>query len=659
MPSASEQHPVEAAHGNPTLVLPLRHRGGRAILRRDGSSEPVWISHGIAAGQDAVRVDVWNGTFAGDALHGAVVPAGTYCVDWQQRGGSVKTIARISILPTTVFDWTFDPSTDDPSEAHPEWEWRGTWNPAGANRLVPRAERSAFQEGAMHGSWSATFNISGDVRSPVQFGMMSRYYNAFHHVRVGVSFSEGIWSVRLSRVANEPPDAASSTTIAEKMLSAAPSFPLTIRWEMNGERHAVFVNDLPMFVARDGYMGGVEVVGFFLGDERTSCTRAWMETTQPVIRHDIDRPSYRASIRPGNIDRIFLKESNAPKQNICWESGIQYGHIGGSEIKFTQGASQSLIDEGPVATTVTWQGPMPKFVERSDDVRGYARGMATFYQEYIVVADDVLVWTRRSVGPDIDLLGRLLSGSARVSLGGESTFKDWQLPAHGKMAFMQPESHGSIFPAAAAFPLRLGREQWWLKTLVLLRSRDPGATGTAAFAWQCPSGLTASHDFRCSPTQPGQEYRYTIIASWQKSDDARAVERDLLAWRDEWIKPMAIEAVEGSLVQYKPEERECPPEANDFDGCFDRRTGRYVVSADQGRLTLRLHPLQTPRRDMMLTIRNFPGANISSCRMDDAVLRENHDFVFQRCTNGELLLWIRQTISRDTTLVVEAGKIRA
>lgn len=653
MASVGEQHlAAEAAHGNPTLALPMRHGGGRVILRRDGDGDPIWVSHGIAAAQDSVRADVWNGTFAGDALHGAVVPAGVYHVEWQPAVGAAKTVARLSVPLHTVFDTAFKSAAGDPSQAHPDWEWRGAWNAAGSSQHVSRAERSAFQEAAMHGVFSATFEAPAELKFPVHFGMIARHYNAFHHVRLGVSFSEGVWTIRLSRLANEPPDATTSQTISEKVLPATPSFPLTLRWELNGERQAVFVNNAPAFTARDGYMGGVEVVGFFLGDERVNCTGASLKTTQPVIRHDIDRPTYRASIRPGNVDRIYLKSSDAPKQNLCWESGIQYGHIGGSEIKFTQGASQSLIDEGPAATTVTWQGPMPKFVERSDDVRGFARGLATFYPEHFVIADDVLVWTRRSVGPDIDLLGRLLSGPARVSIGGSAAFQDWQLPAQGKMHVIPPESSASIFPAAAAFPLRLGSDRWWLRTLVLLRSRHPGAAGTTSFAWQCPTGLTASHDFRCSPTQPGQEYRYTIVVSWQKGDDAIAVERGLLAWRDEWTRPMTLEATHGALVQYKPAEKECPPEANDFDGCFDRRTGRYVVSAEGGRVALRLKPAGIPRTQLVLSIRNADGRSVASCRLNDAELRESTDFVSQRLGSGELLICFRNTIDHDATLEV-------
>ena len=107
-----------------------------------------------------------------------------------------------------------------------------------------------------------------------------------------------------------------------------------------------------------------------------------------------------------SLRRAHDRRGHAPTPRPFRRGRTTASYIGGSEIKFTQGAALDLLASGPVVDRVRWHGPMPKFVDQDCDVRGFARGSASFYDHRIVVADWVDVGVRRSVGPDFDVLAR-------------------------------------------------------------------------------------------------------------------------------------------------------------------------------------------------------------------------------------------------------------
>lgn len=601
------------------------------------------MSHGIVAGgADCVRVDVWDGQFVGSAFGWSVLPQGEYDV-----GAETESLGTIEVRSRELVDGAVSTETG--------WELRGS--PGGAF--------SAYFWGAMHGTVSAAFD--GDAADGAQWGLIARHYSAFHHVRIVCSKqSEAQHVVQLIRLANEPPDTTSHIVIAESRVA---TMPRELDWSFNGDRHVVSANGNEILTARDGYMGGVEIVGVFSDTPDIRCRRATVTTTQIVPRHTIRRSAYTASIRPGNIDRLSLAlPGGGQSENVCWESGIQFGHIGGSEIKFTQAARLSIRDEGDVVASVAWDGPMPKFVDQSIDVRGHARGIAHFYNDQIVIADDVLAWTNRSVGPDIDLLGRLMDSPARVALAGENVFRDWALPCDGSMAWIKPlaPSGAAMFPALVAFPLRLGNQRGWLKALTLLRYPSARQTPGAAFAWQCPRNLTASHDFRCTPVTPGMEYGCTIALRWQISGSVENVERDLLAWRDEWLTPMRIEAVAGATVVYAARDardapRDAPREAMNFDAGFDLSAGRYAASLDEKlRLELRLDPLGITRRRPVFAIRGDDIALADDemiCRLNNNALRRGIDFLIQRAGHrDEMYMQLLSDIVEPSTFCIQLNR---
>lgn len=638
-------------HGNPTIRIPFSHQGGRAIVRAREKHEDLWISHGMPAGVDATQVDVSHGYFAGSAVGCACLPIGTYDVYWtgarRERDNTAdpQCIGGFDVRERTLTDCASFTS-------------EGGWQ---VPRSLPNGQFAAYFWGAMHGTLAATFERR-HASSESRWGLIARHYNAFHHMRVVCSERDGKQVIQLVRLANEPPDRVSHRVIAEQVLARCGEAPQTLSWSFNGDRHIVSINDIQVIDARDSYMGGVEIIGVFSSDPGIRCVQARVYTTQWTLRHTIARPRYVASIRPGNVDRLsFAMPDGQMSPNICWDSGIQFGHIGGSEIKFTQGARLDLIDEGKVATSVAWQGPMPKFVDQSHDVRGLAQGTAYFFDDHFVIADDVLAWTQRSVGPDIDLLGALMAGPARVALAGEEAFADWTLPDSGAMAFLKSSAQSGMFPAAALFPLRFGQQTMWLKVLVLLRYPSPQQTPASAFAWQCPCGLTASHDFRCSPTVPGQEYGFTIVVGWQPNGahDPAGAERSLLDWRRSWMTPMRIEALAGGgqTVRYSKSlpARDEPREAMNFSDCFDLASGRYVIAAAAGpKLSLKLDPAGIARVRPSFVIRTaHRWADLQSCRLDDRLLQADADYVWQASPgNGEIWIRLSCTVSQLSRLTL-------
>jgi len=637
------------AHGNPWVEFPAGHPGGR-IEAMGADDSFIWRSYTFPRGAAGALVDVWHGEFAGIAQGWAVLEPGTYRLACVGSDGRRTSLGERHIAPRLVVDREFDQTATAETLSGEGWQVHGEWAAARQGLMAEGGPAFLFHEGAMHGVLEATFHWDEVPQSGKCWGLIARHYNAFHHMRLLCVQESDQWRLCLARCANAAPDLRSFTTVAEQVHPGRPPRRGRITWTFNGDRHRVELNGERLLEARDGYMGGVEIIGLFADPETVAWEDMRMLTTQKVLMHIVEKASYAASIRPGNIGALFLRESRAPRQNLCWESGVQFGHIGGSEIKFTQGAELTVRADGEVLTSVAWSGPMPKFVEQARDVRGWAYGRATFYSDRIVVDDRVLTWVRRSVGPDLDLLSGLLAGPARVCLGDDDHFTEWVLPQDGRESHPSPSPR---FPAAIAVPLCLGGERWWLTCLCLLRYPDPARAPARLFAWRCPRGLTASHDIRVTPTEPGREYAYTLVISWEESASAADVERNLLHRRAEWLNPMTMVPLEGATVTFDgPGEH--PREALDFNGCFDMSTGRYVLRADAGRFAARLEPGGLVRRSVVLAVRDWPAACALRCRLDGRALKAGEDFVAQSSLDGELNLRLLAPLSETAALEGEA-----
>ncbi len=630
------------SHGNPTLVIG-ESPADRLRIERVHDGRLVWRSHGLAPGTDAVRVDAHHGDFAGPLAGGSVLPEGQYRYTWEPDGSDA---ASFNVAEQTLFDFDLTSVSADQLRDTRPWQACGRWKPGSKGLGVASDAAYLFADGEMHGELRAQFVLDSPPNGDVSWGLIARHYNAFAHVRLECRGGPDALRLRLVRAEGTAENQACAT-VAEGQVRRGQG-PTELVWNLNGSKQQVCVDGAVVLEADEGFMGGVTIVGLFATAESVHWRRWSMTTTQPVPRHTVKRDAYRAVLRPGNVSVLQLLESGAPDQNLFWESGIQFGHIGGSELKFTQDARQQVVAAGPVATTVTWQGPMPKFFDQSRDIRGVARGQVNFYPDRIVIADEVLTWVRRSVGPDFDLLGRIMAGPARIALAGKRSFRPWTLPATGDTQRMRHKA--MPFPAAAAFPFDLAGSRWWLLAVIDLRYPADANLPTSLFAWQCPRGLTASHDFRVAPTTPGIEYAYSILVSWCRGEDDP--EQVVLNLRDDWTAPMGVEAVVGRTVTYDPT-LEQPREAIDFNGCFDRASGRYVVAADGGAVNVKLDPGTVPRRAAGFTIRNWPADAKPLCTLDGRTAR-NGDVLAQPARHDELWLWLNRRLDGPVELAVRS-----
>ncbi len=628
--------PMTVAHGNPTLALPPRHRGGR-VLVRSGMAR-VWQSHDQPADTGAVRVDVWDGHFVESARGWSVLSAGTYRAAWVEQGAEQR-LAELTVDATRVFAARLETGVTPPLLTDGRWL-------AGPHGLAAADGRAwLFREGPAHGELEGIFVADGTLTA---FGLIARHYNNDRHLRVTCEATAD--EQRLALVGQRGQDLETIAAVTRP----ASFGPIRLRWSFNGARHELFIADDLVLEGMADWVGAVDVVGLF-AEPGCAAQSFAQTTTRQVPAITVERDTYRAAIRPGNVHELAPRRGAAALGNVCWDSGIQFGHIGGSEIKFTQGAVLRRTDHGPVADVVTWHGPMPRFVDQSQDVRGDARGCASFYPDRIVISDEVAAWTQRSVGPDVDLLGRLMSGPARVVFGPGHVLRDWCLPADGTMSAVVSGDRGDeVLPAALIFPLRLAGETWWLQVVVHLHLPRPDAVTCSAFAWQCPRGLTASHDLRVLPPIPGQTYVFEILAAWHPPSPAEEAEQDVLNLRDDWCAPMEVEAQVGSVVDY-PVAKDQPREAMDFEGCFDRSTGRYVLAAADGRIRARFDPRSIRRRALALTARGLTAGGGLRCLLDGKPLDPAHVAV-QPAQNGETWLWIDVPIDQPVTLELQVAR---
>ena len=676
---------IESAHGNPTLRLQEPAPAGQVVTVAGHAGRAVWRSHPLAAGCDAVRVDARGGRFVGACRGWSVLPPGEYTVTACTPAGQGDTGAEAG--PATAgrlqvtaqlrleADFTAPPCAWLPAAA--AWHCDGNWRPqpgpdpgiaavgsstAAAAGTPPAGCAYLFADAAMHAAISARFTAPG-AGSAAAWGLIARHYNDGNHIRLTLRRAGAGLTLRLERrAAAADPGSLPRVLASAQVAATVPDGEL--RWRFNGTRHEVALDGAVLLSADDGYMGGVEVVGLF-AETDAAAPPAWRSfkvvSSQWVARHVVRRGGYAAVVRAGNIHRLHLAPAPAqhpaaldPRTNLFWESGLQVGHIGGSEIKFTQGAALDLLTQGPVADLVRWRGPMPRFVEQDDDVRGYARGSAAFYDDRIVVADWAAVRVRRSVGPDFDLLARAMTGPARFASAAERRFRDWELPVGSAMTTVADAPSGDLFPAALAFPLSLGGAAWHLVAAVGGLHNVSGSVPARAFGWQCPRRLTASHNLRVAPTAPGTEYAFWIACTWLPGADTAAAEAAALHLRDEFQHPARLTPHHGALVQCDPAQEQ-PAARLALAGCFDRGLGAYRLQAEAGSVRFTFDPGPIPRRQPAFLVEGLAAAPPAEVffSADGKPLTPGADYRWQPWPSADeaaVLVQLRRNVAAPVTL---------
>lgn len=672
------------SHGNPTLLLPCGATDGQVVVVSDGAGRAVWRSHPLAAGRTAVCVDVRDGRFRGPGRGWSVLPPGRYRAPG--AGGAVEVVAQRSI------ETRFEAAPADWLPQGTGWHRDGAWRACGGATagVAPVAAGAAgqlnecsylFVDAAMHAVVTACFT-SPAAPAPQRWGLIARHYNDAHHLRLEVRRGSGHLALRLLRRAADADREHGRRTLAHARASPEPSGPREVCWHFNGTHHEVLLDGALLFSAEDGFMGGVEIVGLFA--EAGAAAAVWhsfsVVSSQWVPRHVVRRGAYAAVVRPGNVHQLHLSADPAqrparldPRTNVFWESGLQVGHIGGSEIKFTQGAALDLPARGAVADLVRWRGPMPRFVDQDADVRGYARGHAVCYDDRLVVADWAAVRVRRSVGPDFDLLGRAMSGAARIAAAGERAFTAWELPADGLMATLVAGLCARIYPAALVFPMRVAGAAWHLVAALGGLSHVGGEAPGRVLGWRCPRGLTASYGLRVAPTVPGVEYGFWIAVSWLATADTGTAEAAALLLRDQFQVPARLTAHRGAVL-VADASREQPADRAALAGCYDRAIGAYRLQAvaGQSRFTFdpgpvaRAHPVflvsgPGRRRGQDAGVAGGPGAadaaagmtEAVACVVDDAPLTAGPDFRWQRWpAPAGVLVQLRRTVAAPVTVEI-------
>ena len=430
--------PIESAYGNPTLRLQDPAPAGEVVTVADHAGRALWRSHPLAAGCDAVRVDVREGRFVGAGRGWSVLPPGTYTVtactstgrDGTDAGAAPDAHVATSGAPAEQAradacaaapggyavaacapgaqgaDTDAGPATAgrlqvtaqlllEADFAAPQrawlppaaaWHCDGSWRPqpGRAPGIVPSAARASpasagrppgecaylFVDAAMHAAISARFTAPG-AGSAAAWGLIARHYNDGNHIRLTLRRAGAGLTLRLERrAAAADPGSRPRVLATAQVPAAAPGGELS--WHFNGTRHEVALNGAALLTADDGFMGGVEIVGLF-ADADAAAPPVWhsfaVASSQWVAKHVVRRGAYAAVVRAGNIHRLHLAPAPAPqpapllpaaldpRTNLFWESGLQVGHVGGSEIKFTQGAALELLAQGPVADLVRWRRP--------------------------------------------------------------------------------------------------------------------------------------------------------------------------------------------------------------------------------------------------------------------------------------------------------------
>ena len=655
-----------SGHGNPELGLRAPAAPGQLVAIADGRGRPVWRSHPLAAGRRSVRVDVRDGRFVGQAAGWCLLPPGRYAAD---VGGGPAAAIKVQAVTTIKVDFSAQPHAagetdgiDGAAATRVEagvpaplvqwlpravaWHTDGSWRARRGGIEAADGRAYLFMDGAMHGGITARFQAAGD-ESAADWGLIARHFNGSNHLRLVLRREGAELAVALERVAAEADPEYGAAQLATARVGCNSDGVGEICWQFNGTSHQVALDGEPLLSAHDPYMGGVEVVGLFAdsrpGYPQTRQSRAtaapplpagqrsglnhgaesvpvWasfaLTSSQWVAKHRVSRGDFAAVVRAGNIHQLHLSPAPGrepasfdPRTNVMWESGIQVGHIGGSEIKFTQGAALDLLATGEVADLVRWRGPLPRFVEQDDDVRGYAHGTAALYHDRIVISDWVAVRVRRSVGPDFDLLARALSAPARVALGSGRSFVPWELDRDGRVAELTAAGGRHYYPVTLVFPLQVRGTRWHLIAVVGGLRNAGGLTPGRAVGWQCPRGLTASHGVRVAPTVPGTEYGHWIAVSWLATADTAAAEAAARALRDEFQIPATLTAQHGSLAQHDPK-REQPAAALALEGSFDRALGAYRVALDgaAARFTFDPGDLRRRRPVFIVDAAGAPGA---------------------------------------------------
>ncbi|MCK4590678.1 MAG: hypothetical protein KAT86_02915, partial [Candidatus Latescibacteria bacterium] len=275
-------------------------------------------------------------------------------------------------------------------------------------------------------------------------------------------------------------------------------------------------------------------------------------------------------------------------------------------------------------------------------------GWAAFYPDRIVVADFVVPFTPRSVGPDYDLAAWLLDGPYQYACGPDGRFVQ-KTPSSGRSddpKYYLDLDNQPALPILIQVPLKLGTTRCWWTALAfdllnLSRPEDP----TVAFDWITEDQLTLSIDLRKVPPTPGVLYGWGIVLWFDPSGPDGRPER-ALARRNAYSQPMKLSFTRGVSVAYN-RNSDHPADGLFLDRGFHRGYGAYLMKPDsQGRIEVHLDPGENLYEQPVFWIEGVEVHQAPEVNWNGRMLSPEGEFFYQPLPEGGCLIGFAFTIER-------------
>ena len=412
---------------------------------------------------------------------------------------------------------------------------------------------------------------------------------------------------------------------------------------MNGQQITVFIEDELVLECCYEAMGGQELVGFGgnTWKGQVYIQKIEYETVQDLMVSAVEKENYVATVRPGNVGEIYFKHSSNPNLNICCDSGIQFGHIGASEIRQDLSAMFEMQWNTLSATSVCYSGRMPYHVDRHDDIRGKCRGRVSFYSDRIVIADFIVPTTTRSVGPDLDTLAKA-AGTQYLYMTSKQGPQLRTANEHKSFVYGPKEP----FPYGIQQHMKLG-DISGLISMIVMKLDDVGPDNNILFDKYTDDGVTLSVMFREAPAIVGKTYRFGITAFIDITADG--FNADLLQqYYDDVCNPMKRTFEEGRFID--PNE-----DVLLKNRWYNSHLGLYELCMDQsGVIAAQIDVESIKRYQPIFGIHyGVTGKNRFIVKVDDQLLSPQTDYLLDQVEPGRWIMQLKHEFPKNFCLKIE------
>ncbi len=633
----------------------------QVALGSDFVRQLVWESEVATDGRWTIRIGPTDGRFCG-VMKGSVLLNLDTDYAWRARfrtaegwdSWSEPTPLRIggrTILSDDFTEGSRGTSTGRVPTISPglypqAWQVRGCWELIEGGLAPCGQDAELYAVASAHGLFACRFRV--ESKGTITFGLIVRHYNAHRDYRLLLTSNKGLWRLGLFERTGLYEGEVTGRFVEEVEIPDLAAGEHELMFKSNGEKAGGWVDGVRIFECRAEVLSEIENVGLFASGPGVIFRDVRFRSGYYVARQIVRGQNYEAVIRPGNIGEVYFPHSDWPHQNVCWDSGLQFGHIGGSEIKGNVDVSLRVIESGPVLTLVRWSGSMPHSADQRSDIRGESWGWAAFYPDRIVVADFVVPFAPRSVGPDYDLAAWLLDGPYRYACGLDGEFIP-RTPSSGHSD--DPKYYLNLgdqpaLPILIQVPLKLDTTRCWWTALAfdllnLSRPEDP----TVAFDWITEDRLTLSIDLRKIPPTPGVLYGWGIVLWFDPPGPNGRLER-ALARRNAYLQPMKLSFTRGASVAYN-RNSDHPADGLFLDRGFHRGYGAYLMKPDsQGRIEVHLDPGENLYEQPVFWIEGIEVHQAPEVNWNGRMLSPEGEFFYQPLPEGGCLIGFAFTIER-------------